>query len=97
MATFIKDSDIPWVVAGFSVHPDPQGWRDWVLAHTTDTDVADLVNELGATGAPTLMQDAVDELRRIADTDAELTLTRTDEAGTGGSVTIEAKGKGFIG
>jgi len=96
VSNFIKDSDLPWVVQGFSTHPDPQAWRDWVIAHTTDLDVVDTVNELGAVGSPTLMAEAVEELRRIADTDAEVEFLRTDENGTPGPVTFSAKARGFI-
>jgi len=96
MATFIKGSDIPWVVAGFGVHPVPEDWRDWVIAHTTDGDVVDVVNELGQTGVDTLLEQVLDELKRIADTDAEVTFERTDENGTPGPVTFSAKAKGFI-
>lgn len=97
MANFIKASDLQWVVDGFNVHPVPEDWRDFVIAHTTDTDVIDVVNELGQTGVDTIPEQILEELRRIADTDAEVTLQRTDETGTGGSVTVQAKGKGFIG
>jgi len=97
VATFIKGSDIPWVVAGFSVHPVPEEWRDWVIAHTTDSDVVDVVNELGQTGVDTIQEQVLEELRRIADTDAEVSLLQTTEDGTGRTVTVQAKGKGFIG
>lgn len=96
MATFIKDSDIPWVLQGFSVHPSSTGWRDWVIAHTTDTDVVDLVNAMADGLSLTLPEGLVDEVRRVADTDSEIELTRTDVLGTGETVTFQAKGRGFI-
>jgi len=97
VATFIKASDLPWVVQGFLVAESAIAWRDFVVSHTSDSDVVDVVNELAGPAGVTLLSECVEELRRVADTDAELTFERRDENADGASVSIFAKGKGFIG
>lgn len=100
--TFTKN-DIPLITAVASVHPDPVQWWTLVETDAVDTDVEALATAILAAYAAQgtdLSADAeavVEQLKRIGDTDPSLELTRVDTTGTGETVEIQAKARGWIG
>ena len=103
MAWNFNKGDIPDVTAIAAVHPDPALWWATVETFAVDTDVQALATQilavLAAGGSTPLqaMEEAVQELRRIADTDATLEFTRVDALGDGSTIEVSAKAGGFIG
>lgn len=103
MAWGFKDTDLGLIMSVLEVHPDRDAWLAFVESETADLDllaVTGAVRAIYATNGHAYTQaefEVIEELKRIADTDAEITIERTDENGTPGPVTFAAKAKGFIG
>jgi hypothetical protein len=102
MAWAFNKGDLSDIAAIAQVHPNPVQWWTTVEADASDMDVQALATQVlasyaaGGRGMIEILEDVLEELRRIGDTEAELEVTRIDEDASGSTVTFQAKGKGFI-
>jgi hypothetical protein len=102
MAWAFNKGDLGDIAAIAGVHPTPRLWWVTVRDNNSDGDLNALAVEIIAqidAGQPqllALMEDVIEELRRIADIDTELEIVRSTETEDGRLDVVQAKTRGLL-
>jgi hypothetical protein len=102
MAYVFKEAEMFTNLAFLITAPSPEAAVDFIIANAENANVADLFTVIkgglpvGATGIPLTLQNIHEELKRVADTEIELELTRESEDAEGRTTTLQAKGRSVI-